>query len=111
MDSIWNLLGSVKTSSWTQNMSSRPKSLDQFCINFANEHPQNWIQKSLFEKHVNEYTLEGISCFMPQVPYFDNSECIQLLQNTPGGLIHIMDDQAHRQPKKTDHMMVEAFSK
>lgn len=94
-----------------QNMSSRPNSLDQFCINFANERLQNWIQKSLFEKHVNEYNLEGISRFVPQVPYFDNSECIRLLQNTPGGLIHIMDDQARRQPKKTDHTMVEAFTK
>ena len=94
-----------------QNMSSRPNSLDQFCINFANERLQNWIQKSLFEKHVNEYTVEGISRFVPQVPYFDNAECIRLLQNIPGGLIHIMDDQARRQPKKTDHTMVEAFGK
>ena len=44
-------------------------------------------------------------------PYFDNAECIRLLQNVPGGLIHIMDDQARRQPKKTDHTMVEAFTK
>ncbi|KAF8965794.1 glycosyltransferase family 2 protein [Flammula alnicola] len=94
-----------------QNMSSRPNSLDQFCINFANERLQNWIQKTLFEDHVNEYNLEGIARFVPQVPYFDNAECIRLLQNSPGGLIHIMDDQARRQPKKTDHTMVEAFSK
>ena len=66
-----------------QNMSSRPNSLDQFCINFANERLQNWIQKSLFEKHVNECTVEGISRFVrvPQVPYFDNAEYIRLLQN------------------------------
>ena len=94
-----------------QNMSSRPNSLDQFCINFANERLHSWIQKSLFERHVNEYTVEGISRFVPQVPYFDNAECVRLLQNTPGGLIHIMDDQARRQPKKTDHTMVEAFAK
>jgi len=94
-----------------QNMSSRPNSLDQFCINFANERLQHWIQKSLFEKHVDEYNVEGISRFIPQVPYFDNSECVRLLQNAPGGLIHIMDDQARKQPKKTDHTMVEAFSK
>ena len=94
-----------------QNMSSRPNSLDQFCINFANERLQNWIQKSMFEKHVNEYNTEGISRYVPQVPYFDNTECIRLLQNVPGGLIHIMDDQARRQPKKTDHTMVEAFAK
>ena len=54
-------------------MSSRPNSLDHFCINFANECLQNWIQKSLFERYVNEYTTEGISSFVPQVPYFDNT--------------------------------------
>ncbi|KAF8872468.1 glycosyltransferase family 2 protein [Infundibulicybe gibba] len=94
-----------------QNLSSRPNSLDQFCINFANERLQNWTQKRLFESHVAEYNMEGISRFVPQVPFFDNSECIRLLQNKPGGLIHIMDDQARRAPKKTDHTMVEAFQK
>ncbi|KIJ99930.1 hypothetical protein K443DRAFT_123038 [Laccaria amethystina LaAM-08-1] len=69
----------------------------------------NWVQKHLFESHVNEYNLEG-NALVPQVPYFDNPECIRLLQNTPGGLIH-MDDQARRQPKKTNHAMVEAFQK
>jgi chitin synthase len=60
---------------------------------------------------VNEYIIEGISRFVPQAPYFDNAECIRLLQNIPGGLIHIMDDQARlgRQPKKTDHAMVEGW--
>ncbi|KAF9078668.1 glycosyltransferase family 2 protein [Rhodocollybia butyracea] len=94
-----------------QNMTSRPNSLDQFCINFANERLQHWTQKRLFEAHVNEYTAEGISRFVPSVQYFDNTECVRLLQNKPGGLIHIMDDQARRQPKKTNHTMVEAFQK
>ena len=94
-----------------QNMSSRPNSLDHFCINFANERLHNWIQRRLFESHVDEYTAEGISRFVPTVPYFDNAECIRLLQNKPGGLIHIMDDQARRAPKKTDQTMVEAFAK
>ena len=94
-----------------QNASSRPNSLDQFCINFANERLQHWMQKRLFENHVNEYVTEGISRFVPQVPYFDNSECIRLLQNKPGGLVHIMDDQARRAPKKTNQTMVEAFQK
>ncbi|KXN87631.1 Chitin synthase 8 [Leucoagaricus sp. SymC.cos] len=94
-----------------QNMTSRPNSLDQFCINFANERLQHFIQKRLFEAHVNEYTIEGIAHLVPSVPYFDNAECIRLLQNQPGGLIHIMDDQARRVPKKTDQTMVEAFQK
>ncbi|KAF9442722.1 glycosyltransferase family 2 protein [Macrolepiota fuliginosa MF-IS2] len=94
-----------------QNMTSRPNSLDQFCINFANERLQHFMQKHLFENHVNEYTIEGIVGLVPQVPYFDNAECIRLLQNQPGGLVHIMDDQARRVPKKTDQTMVEAFQK
>ena len=94
-----------------QNLSSWPNSLDQFCINFANERLQHWMQKWLFENHINEYTTEGISWFVPQVPYFDNSECIQLLQNRLGGMVHIMDDQARRAPKKTNQTMVEAFQK
>ena len=94
-----------------QNMTSRPNSLDQFCINIANERLQNFIQKQVFESHVDEYQTEGISRFVPSVPYFDNTECVRLLQNKPGGLIHIMDDQARRSHKKTDHTMVEAFGK
>ncbi|KAG6333627.1 hypothetical protein ID866_5463 [Astraeus odoratus] len=94
-----------------QNMTGRPNSLDQFCINFANERLHNFIQKRLFEAHVDEYETEGISRFVPTVPYFDNSECVRLLQNKPGGLIHIMDDQARRSHKKTDHTMAEAFAK
>ncbi len=94
-----------------QNMTSRPNSLDQFCVNYANERLMNFIQKRLFEAHVQEYNNEGISRFVPHIPYFDNSECVRLLQNRPGGLIHIMDDQARRQPRKTDHTMVEAIAK
>ncbi|KAG9027121.1 hypothetical protein FRB95_008118 [Tulasnella sp. JGI-2019a] len=97
-----------------QNISSsatRSNSLDQFCINFANERVQNWIQKRVFESHVDEYTTEGISKYVPTVPYFDNAECVRLLSNRPGGLIHIMDDQAQKMPKKTDHTMVEAMGK
>ncbi|KAH9947887.1 glycosyltransferase family 2 protein [Amylocystis lapponica] len=94
-----------------QNMTSRPNSLDQFCVNFANERLHNFVQRRLFEAHVTEYQNEGISRFVPQVPYFDNSECLRLLQNKPGGLIHIMDDQARRMPRKTDHTMADAFAK
>ena len=90
---------------------SRSNSLDQFCVNFANERLHNWIQRQMFEKHVAEYNSEGISRFVPTIPYFDNAECVRLLTNMPGGLVHIMDDQARRAPKKTDLTMVEAFGK
>ena len=38
-----------------QNMTGRPNSLDQFCINFANERLHHFIQHQLFESHVDEY--------------------------------------------------------
>ncbi|KAG5651222.1 hypothetical protein H0H81_009434 [Sphagnurus paluster] len=94
-----------------QNMTSRANSLDQFCVNFANERLHSWTQKRLFESHIAEYNSEGIARFVPQVPFFDNSDCLRLLQHMPGGLIHIMDDQARRAPRKTDATMVEAFQK
>ncbi|KAF8438193.1 P-loop containing nucleoside triphosphate hydrolase protein [Boletus edulis BED1] len=57
-----------------QNMTSRPNSLDHFCINLANEHLQNFIQKCIFESHIDEYRTEGISRFVPSLPYFDNAD-------------------------------------
>ncbi|KAI6013665.1 P-loop containing nucleoside triphosphate hydrolase protein [Pisolithus microcarpus] len=77
-----------------QNMTGRSNSLDQFCINFANERLHHFVQQRLFESHVDEYQSEGIS-----------------KHNRPGGLIHIVDDQARWSHKKTDHTMVEAFAK
>ena len=94
-----------------QNMMGHPNSLDQFCINFANEHLHHFIQRCLFEAHVDKYKSEGIALLVPPIPYFNNSECICLLQNKPGGLIHIMDNQACQSHKKMDHSMTEAFEK
>ncbi|KAI5993531.1 P-loop containing nucleoside triphosphate hydrolase protein [Pisolithus albus] len=79
-----------------QNMTGRSNSLDQFCINFANERLHHFIQQRLFEAHVDEYQSE---------------ECVRLFQNRPGGLTHIMDGQARRSHKKTDRTMVEASAK
>ncbi|KAG8923717.1 hypothetical protein FRC02_010963 [Tulasnella sp. 418] len=97
-----------------QNITSsatRSNSLDQFLVNFANERLQHHIQKRIFESYKDEYETEGIENLIPPIPYFDNSECIRLFVNKPGGLIHIMDDQTRRAPKKTDHTMSEAFGK
>ncbi|CED82854.1 glycosyltransferase family 2 protein [Phaffia rhodozyma] len=97
-----------------QNLSgfgARLNSLDQFCVNFSNERLQNWILQSTFERQTAEYAVEGISSLIPSVQYFDNSECVRMLSTTPGGLIHIMDDQTKKMGKKTDHTMVEAMGK
>ena len=59
-----------------ESMTSRPNSLDPFCINFANERPQNFVQKRIFEAHVAEYQNEGISHPVSTIPHLDNAQCI-----------------------------------
>ncbi|KAJ7722410.1 glycosyltransferase family 2 protein [Mycena metata] len=98
-----------------QNLSSRPNSLDQFCVNFANERLQAHLQHTLFASHVAEYTTEGlIPRFLPAVRHHRSSTTPSVYgycRTSQGGLVHIMDDQARRAPKKTDATMVEAFAK
>ncbi|GAC95183.1 glycosyltransferase [Pseudozyma hubeiensis SY62] len=93
-----------------QNL-SKGNSLDQFCVNFACENLHRFMLRSVFEKRRDEFTDEGITHLSPEIPYFDNAETLRLMTNQPGGLIHIMDDQARRMPKKSDQTMIEAFGK
>ncbi|KAI6023105.1 P-loop containing nucleoside triphosphate hydrolase protein [Pisolithus microcarpus] len=53
-----------------QNMTGRSNSLDQFCINFANERLHHFVQQHLFESHIDEYQSEGISKHVPPPPPF-----------------------------------------
>ena len=115
-----------------QNMSSRPNSLDQFVVNYANERVWGWIRDRMVGLDVvKEHVSEGIEAYVPafagassatlsqqslqglplSLGWNDNSETLRLMHTYPGGLIHIMDDQARRQGKKTDATMVEAFQK
>jgi chitin synthase len=96
-----NLAGSV----------SKNNTLDQFCVNYANERMQNWILQRVFNGMTDEFAQEGLTGLSPPVAFFDNSECLRLIDNQPGGLIHITDDQARRVPKKTEHTMIEAYTK
>lgn len=86
-------------------------SLDQLVVNFSNEYLHRWCLHSLFESHKEEYADEGLAPLVPEVSYFDNSESLRLFLNSPGGLVHIIDDQSRRMPKKTNHTMVDAFGK
>lgn len=90
---------------------ARANSLDQLCVNYAQERLQNWVQRKIFTQRTFELQQEGLSSVSPPIPFFDNSECLRVLDHQPGGLIHIADDQARKQPKKNEHTMVEAFGK
>lgn len=84
-------------------------SLDQFCVNFANEKMHNFVLHQIFEANTEEYRSEGIS--IPNIPFFDNTECLRMLVKPSTGIIAIMDDQANKTSRKTDHTMLEAFNK
>ncbi|KAJ7840428.1 glycosyltransferase family 2 protein [Mycena leptocephala] len=95
-----------------QNLSSRPNSLDQFCINFANERLHAWTQHRLFEFHVAEYTTENlIPRYVPPPRVLRQHRVHPPPPEPPGRPGAHMDDQARRAPKKTDTTMVEAFQK
>jgi chitin synthase len=89
---------------------SRSNPLDQFYVNYANEWLQNWVQRRILERPTDELAMEGLARLSPAIPYFDNSECMCKLSTMPGGVIHVMDDQARCSPRKTEHTMVEAFA-
>ncbi|CAG8584609.1 9735_t:CDS:2 [Ambispora leptoticha] len=91
-----------------QNLSTN--SLDQFCVNFANEKIHNFVLHQIFEAKDSEYSDEGITG-IPQVPFFDNTECLQMLTKPSTGMIAIMDDQANKSSRKTDQTMLDAFNK
>lgn len=90
---------------------SRQNSLDQFIVNCANEMLHQFILRTVFEHRKEEFAHEDIENAIEEVSYANNSECLRLITNQPGGLVHIMDDQARRMPKKTDQTMAEAFGK
>ncbi|QRW01555.1 Myosin head (motor domain) [Ceratobasidium sp. AG-Ba] len=99
----------------TQNLppsASRSNSLDQFCINFANERLHRWINTPCSRFTLTSTEREYcIPMGAPTIPFFDNSECVRVMATKPGGLIHIMDDQARRMPRKNNQTMIEAFGK
>lgn len=90
---------------------SRGNSLDQLVTNFANESQHRFMQRRIFEQRTEEYIHEGINATSSEVSVASNAECVRLFTNQPGGLAHIMNDQARRMPKKTNESMVEAFGK
>jgi chitin synthase len=90
-----------------QNLTSN--SLDQFCVNFANEKIHNFILKHIFDSRQDEFSSEGIN--VSDIPYFDNSACLQMIAHPSSGLIAIMDDQANKSSRKTDHTMLDTFNK
>lgn len=66
-------------------------SFEQFCINYANEHLQYYFNQHVFKYEQEEYRKEGIR--WRNIDFMDNTQCLQLIEGKPNGLIFILDDQ------------------
>ncbi|EDQ89817.1 uncharacterized protein MONBRDRAFT_20878, partial [Monosiga brevicollis MX1] len=82
-------------------------SLEQLCINLANEQLQSFFNSHIFQMELDEYKKEGIDG--SQVSFTDNQATLDmLLSRRPPGILAIMDEQAIM-PRSTDQTMVEKF--
>ncbi|KAL7065008.1 hypothetical protein AAHC03_05159 [Spirometra sp. Aus1] len=68
-------------------------SLEQLCINYANENLQLFFNRYVFELEQAEYNQEGVSWAYIKFP--DNRDIINLLTARPDGIIHILNDEAY----------------
>ncbi|KAL8280137.1 hypothetical protein RQP46_007467 [Phenoliferia psychrophenolica] len=86
--------------------------LDAFCFNLASERVHAFALEQLFDANKAEYAAEGVSRSLLGIDttYRSNAECVRVLTNVPGGLVHIIDDQSHRRGK-TDATMLKAMTK
>ncbi|KAK9768686.1 hypothetical protein K7432_000442 [Basidiobolus ranarum] len=72
---------------------------EQFCVNFTDERIHNFINHHIFETFNEEYREQGIA--IPDVLYFDNSPCLDLLMKPSSGIIALMDRKANRTQTET----------
>eukprot|EP00966_Prymnesium_polylepis_P318230 7350627-Prymnesium_polylepis.1 len=65
-------------------------SLEQLCINFANEKLQRMFIAAVFESVLAEYKKEGID--VGAMTYEDNSAVVSLIEDTPSGLLTLLSE-------------------
>ncbi|KAF8367210.1 hum-7 [Pristionchus pacificus] len=68
-------------------------SFEQLCINYANEHLQAYFNQHIFQFEQEEYQREGIK--WTNIEYTDNTECVQLFQSKPYGILRLIDEESH----------------
>ncbi|KAI8087608.1 chitin synthase-domain-containing protein [Gilbertella persicaria] len=81
---------------------------NSFCINLANERLQNFCQRSIFEVDIEEYRNDNLT--IPDVPYFNNQACVELLTKHKHGLSDIVNHHA-KSASSTDLSMLDTFVK
>ncbi|VDM63316.1 unnamed protein product [Angiostrongylus costaricensis] len=76
-----------------EDLGAQWNSFEQLCINYANEHLQAYFNQHIFQFEQEEYQSQGI-CWT-NIEYTDNTECVQLFQNKPYGLLRLIDEESN----------------
>ena len=75
-------------------------SLEQLCINFANEKLQQHFNKAIFKEEAKECELEGIH-FASGDGFTDNQDVLDMFEKKPKGLLLLLDEEV-RLPRGSD---------
>ncbi|XP_015422968.1 PREDICTED: LOW QUALITY PROTEIN: unconventional myosin-VIIb [Myotis davidii] len=82
-------------------------SFEQLCINFANEHLQQFFVQHVFTQEQEEYHSEGVAWDF--VGYTDNRPTLDLLALKPMSIISLLDEES-RLPQGTDATMLQKLN-
>lgn len=66
-------------------------SMEQLCINFANEKLQRMFTEAVFESVLAEYSKEGID--VDGMSFEDNSAVVALIEGSPSGLLSLLSEE------------------
>ncbi|XP_069845597.1 unconventional myosin-VIIb [Dipodomys merriami] len=82
-------------------------SFEQLCINFANEHLQQFFVQHVFTMEQEEYRSENIT--WDYIHYTDNRPTLELLALKPMSVISLLDEES-RFPQGTDTTMLQKLT-
>eukprot|EP00457_Paulinella_chromatophora_P000513 gb/GEZN01000513.1/.p1 GENE.gb/GEZN01000513.1/~~gb/GEZN01000513.1/.p1 ORF type:complete len:1343 (+),score=363.26 gb/GEZN01000513.1/:142-4170(+) len=83
-------------------------SLDQLCINYANEKLQQHFLQSVFQLEQKLYQDEGLSVSV--LEYADNAGCLSLVEDKPFGILALLADELNM-PKGSDEGFLSKLNK